>query len=95
MKITQVLLTTTLLFGLTQAAYANHHGVEDGKQGCHKADTNNDGAISRDEFMAKHQARAEKMFTKLDTNKDGKIDADERKAAHAAMERHHTPPEKK
>jgi Ca2+-binding EF-hand superfamily protein len=95
MKMTQILLTTTLLLGLTQTAYADHHGGEDGKQGCHKADTNNDGAISRDEFMAKHQARAEKMFSKLDANKDGKIDSEERKAAHQGAGHHHSKDEKK
>ncbi|MDP2153477.1 MAG: EF-hand domain-containing protein [Methylotenera sp.] len=95
MKITQILLTSTLLFGLVQAAHADHHGGEEGKHSCHKADTNNDGAISRDEFMAKHQAHAEKMFTKLDTNKDGKIDADEHKAAHEGAGHRHAKEEKK
>lgn len=95
MKMTQILLTTTLLLGLTQTAYADHHGGEDVKQGCHIADTNNDGAISRDEFMAKHQARAEKMFTKLDANKDGKIDSAEGKAVHQGAGHHHSKDEKK
>lgn len=83
MKITQILFTSALLFGLAPSAYADHHNNEDSTHGCHKTDANHDGAISRDEFMRKQQARAEKMFTKLDTNKDGKIDADELKAVHA------------
>ncbi|WP_036302217.1 EF-hand domain-containing protein [Methylotenera sp. L2L1] len=95
MKITQILLTSTLLFGLAQVAHADHHGGEAGKHGCQKADTNNDGAISRDEFMAKHQARAEKMFSKLDANNDGKIDADERKAAHEGVGHRYSKEDKK
>ena len=94
MKITQILLTSTLLLGLANVAYANHHMGEAGANHCEHTDMNKDGAISREEFMAKHQARAEKMFNKLDTNKDGKIDANERKAGHEAMERHHMMPEK-
>jgi Ca2+-binding EF-hand superfamily protein len=95
MKITHILFTSTLLLGLAQAAYADHHGDEEGKHSCHKTDMNKDGAISRDEFMAKHQARAEKMFTKLDKNKDGKIDTDERKAAHEGAGHHHAKEENK
>lgn len=84
MKITQSLLMSALLLGLAQSANAAHDGVGDRCDG-HKhswqdADTDKDGAVSHDEFLASHQARAEKMFTKLDTNKDGKIDATERKA---------------
>jgi Ca2+-binding EF-hand superfamily protein len=96
MKITHMLITSTLLLGLTQVAYADHHGGEEGKHSCHnKADTNSDAAISRDEFMAQHQARAEKMFTKIDANKDGKIDADERKAAHENMGHRYSKEDKK
>lgn len=94
MKTTQILLTATLLLGLTPLAQADHHGNEGGQHGCQKADSNHDGAISRDEFMAKHQARAEKMFSKLDANKDGKIDADEHKAAHSGKAHHHAKDEK-
>ncbi|ACT48761.1 Calcium-binding EF-hand-containing protein [Methylotenera mobilis JLW8] len=94
MKITHMLLTSAILLGLTNAAYANHHAGEEGEH-CEHADTNKDGTISREDFMMKHQKRAEKMFSRMDTNKDGKIDANERKAAHAAMEHHSTTTEKK
>jgi len=95
MKITHMLLTSTLLLGLANVAYANHHMGEAGANHCEHADMNKDGTISREEFMMKHQKRAEKMFTRMDTNKDGKIDANERKAAHEAMEHHPTPPPEK
>lgn len=90
MKITHVLLAGTLAFGLANIAYANHHTGDEAKHSCGNADANKDGVISKDEFMAQHQARAEKMFTKLDTNKDGKIDDAEQKAAHSATGHTHT-----
>ncbi len=93
MKTLKFLAISSLLLGLTQAAYAAHDGTDHDKMASHHhswqdADTNNDGVISKEEFMAKHQQRAEKMFTKLDTNKDGKVDAAERKAMHDKCERH-------
>ncbi len=48
------------------------------------ADTNKDGAVSRDEFLAGHAM----MFDHADTNKDGKLTPEERKAHHAAMRQH-------
>lgn len=55
-----------------------------------KLDTNGDGVLSKDEFMAlaakahdpaKAKERLEKRFAKLDTNKDGVISLDEFLAA--------------
>ncbi len=94
MKITHIVTATALALGLAQLAYANHHGG-DGKScdrkhhGMQDADTNKDGAISRDEFMSSHQAMADKMFAKMDANKDGKIDQAERDAMKAKMQEHH------
>lgn len=45
------------------------------------ADTNKDGAISRDEMAAAHA----RMFDMADANKDGQLTAAERKAHHAQM----------
>jgi Ca2+-binding EF-hand superfamily protein len=39
-------------------------------------DTNNDGTVSRDEFMAGHQ-QADERFARMDSNKDGSISRDE------------------
>jgi Ca2+-binding EF-hand superfamily protein len=49
-----------------------------GQKGFQRADTNGDGAISRDEALA----RSEKRFARLDTNGDGVITQEEMKAAH-------------
>lgn len=89
MKIVQIVAMTALALGLSQMAYADHHGT-DGMHCKHKgmmqdADVNKDGAVSRDEFMSAHQARADKMFAKLDANKDGKVDQAERDAMKAKM----------
>lgn len=45
-----------------------------------RADTNGDGAVSRDEFLTYERTRAEQMFDKLDTNKDGSIQRAELKS---------------
>ena len=86
MKLIKILMMSSLLFGLTQYAYAEHHEMQHDKEAhghsWKAADTNKDGVVSKDEFMVKHQARAEKMFAKLDTNKDGKVDDAEMKAMH-------------
>jgi len=80
----------SLAAGLSQIANADDtsdmgrmHSMHDDMM--KDADTNNDGAISRDEFTTTHQTRAEKMFKKLDANNDGKIDQTERKAKRGMM----------
>jgi uncharacterized membrane protein YebE (DUF533 family) len=95
MKILHIITATALALGLSQLAYANHHEGADGKACAHKkhgmqdADANNDGAISRDEFMSSHQARADKKFAMMDANNDGKIDQAERDAMKAKWKEHH------
>lgn len=93
MKTLQILAISSLLLGLSQTASANHHEMNhdhpgDKMHSWQDADANKDGVVSKDEFMAKHQARAEKMFSKMDENKDGKIDDAERKAMHEKCDRH-------
>lgn len=48
------------------------------------ADTNHDGAVSKDEFVAAHL----KMFDMADTNHDGQLTPAERMAARAKMREH-------
>ena len=93
MKTLQILAISSLLLGLSQTANADHHEMNHDHADKHAhswldADANKDGVVSKDEFMAKHQQRAEKMFTKMDANKDGKIDDAERKAMHDKCDRH-------
>ena len=93
MKTLQILAISSLLLGLSQTANADHHEMNHDHAGKHAhswldADANKDGVVSKDEFMAKHQQRAEKMFTKMDANKDGKIDDAERKAMQEKCDHH-------
>ncbi len=94
MKTLHIITISSLLLGLSQIANADHHeGGHHDHVAAHKhswmdADTNKDGVVSKDEFMAKHQERAEKMFSKLDANNDGKVDEAEKKAMHAKCDRH-------
>ena len=56
-----------------------------------KADTDNDGKISRDEFRAAREQRSEKFFQRMDANNDGFIDKTERMAfvGKKCADRHH------
>lgn len=61
---------------LASPATAGHHKSGEGKKDRFaKTDTNGDGVISRDEFMA----RAAKRFEKMDANGDGSLSKDEMK----------------
>ncbi len=60
------------------------HGGDQGGMGMmmlQMADTNKDGAVSRDEFLAAHA----KHFDMVDANHDGKLTKVERQAAHDKM----------
>lgn len=46
-----------------------------------KADANKDGYLTKDEMLAMHKARLDKMFTEADTNHDGKLSKDEMETA--------------
>lgn len=58
---------------VSNAAFIVAH--KDGGCGKHKMDSDGDGVISKDEFMA----HAEKKFSKKDRNGDGVISKDEKK----------------
>lgn len=89
MKTSMLTLASMALISLSAgAAFAGHHeGGMDGKskKGYYmkKMDTNEDGQISKDEFMAKY----EKKFDKKDTNGDGFISKDEMKEAKKEMKK--------
>ena len=83
-----LLLSSVLAFGPV-AAYANHHeGAETEKMEM-KADVNNDGKVSYEEFKAAREKHMEEHFKRRDTNSDGFIDAAEKKAAREGMMKHH------
>ena len=87
MKIVQTLIMVSLAAGLSQIANADDTSDMGRMHSMHDymmkdADTNNDGAISRDEFMTNHKTRSEKMFTKLDTNNDSALSRDEFTTTH-------------
>lgn len=50
-----------------------------------KADTDQDGKISHEEFTAASEKRSERHFKRMDANADGFIDKAERHAAFAKM----------
>jgi hypothetical protein len=88
------LITLALASGVAFSAitvYANHH---DGAKHDHstweqKADSNQDGKISLDEYKAARDQRLEDRFKRLDANNDGFIDAAERDAAKEKWRAHH------
>jgi len=83
-----LLLSTVLALG-TVAAYANHHEGEESKVNEMKADVNNDGKVSYEEFKAAREKHMEQHFKRMDTNGDGFIDAAEKQAARDNMKKHH------
>jgi Ca2+-binding EF-hand superfamily protein len=68
--------STVLILGAS--AYANEGATTTTKKGTmfEQSDTNSDGAISKEEFLA----NAEKRFSKIDANNDGKLTKEEFKA---------------
>lgn len=68
---------------LAVPAMAGHHKSGEGKPARFaKIDTDGDGVISRDEFMA----RAAKRFAKMDANGDGRLSKNEMRRAY---KKHH------
>jgi Ca2+-binding EF-hand superfamily protein len=83
MKAISTLIVAGCLLGaapLAQACGMKHGGACGGVH-LKEMDTNGDGAISKKEFNAFHDAR----FKDLDGNKDGKISQDEMGAMHGGM----------
>ena len=81
----KLFMTAALIsaFALTSnAVLAEHHegGEHKGKR-MERVDTDGDGSISKEEFVARH----EEMFSKMDTNGDGTLSKEERKAGKEKM----------
>lgn len=75
-----VLLSSVLAFG-TAGVQAEQHGKHESEKHEMKADVNNDGKVSYDEFKAAREKHMEEHFKRRDSNGDGFIDEAERKAA--------------
>jgi len=69
-------------FGAMVAYADNHKGSETEKHEM-KADVNNDGKVSYEEFKNLRMKHMDAHFKRRDTNSDGFIDAEEKKAARA------------
>lgn len=87
----KLILASALIFAASTAVQANEHegGKCAWKKGNHswmdKADTNNDGTLTKAEFMASN----EEFFKKLDANNDGSVTKEERSAHHDKMKAEH------
>ncbi len=65
-------------------AYADHHGGKNrGEKMFEKHDTNGDGVISKEEFMA----HAEERFGKMDKDGDGKVTKEEAREVREEMKK--------
>ena len=82
-KLMAAALLAALAATTSQAAFAEDHngkGPRDGGRGEHhmKADTNDDGLISLDEFLTMKKQR----FAEMDANNDGNLSREEMRDAH-------------
>jgi Ca2+-binding EF-hand superfamily protein len=80
-------LSSALVFSAV-TAFANHHEGTETEAKEMKADANNDGKVSYEEFKAAREQHMEEHFKRRDTNGDGFIDANEQKAAREGMKEH-------
>ncbi|MGD9350041.1 MAG: hypothetical protein PVF71_10315, partial [Desulfobacterales bacterium] len=72
-----ILSGIALFIGAASIANAGHHGHSMFSGGLNEMDSNNDGAVSFDEYSAYHTERLRWGFNALDTNSDGLISSDE------------------
>lgn len=85
-----LLLSTVFATGSfsVMTAYADHHKGADTEKHDMKADANNDGKVSYEEFKDARLKHMEEHFKRRDANSDGFIDADEKKAAREKHKAH-------
>ncbi len=86
-SISYLALSVVLAFGAA-SVYAEHHGGKETEKHEMKADVNNDGKVSFEEFKSARMKHMEEHFKRRDTNGDGFIDADEKKAAREKHKAH-------
>jgi len=86
--ISYVLVSLLLAFG-SATVYANHHEGGETEKTEMKADVNNDGKVSYEEFKAAREKYMEEHFKRRDVNGDGFIDEAEKKAAREKWKEHH------
>lgn len=80
-SLTTLSLVLALAAGTAYAVDAPQEGAQEHGHMLKETDTNNDGAVSKDEWRAK----GDKMFSEIDANGDSKISTDEMKAHHKQM----------
>lgn len=86
-SISYVALTAMLAFGAV-TVYAEHHAGSEAEKHAMKADVNNDGKVSFEEFKNARIKKMEQRFKHRDTNGDGFIDESERAAAKEKFKAH-------
>jgi hypothetical protein len=82
------LVLLVVFFG-SSTIYADHHQDTETEQYEMKADTNNDGKISYEEFKAAREKHMQEHFKRRDLNGDGFIDQNEKKAAKEKWMQYH------
>jgi len=86
-SISYLVLSAVLAFGAV-SVYADHHGGKESEKQEMKADVNNDGKVSFEEFKNARMKHMEEHFKRRDVNGDGFIDAEEKKAARERRKAH-------
>jgi Ca2+-binding EF-hand superfamily protein len=78
-----ILMTAAAVFVISPAMADDHKGKKDGKkleEMFKSTDSDSDGMISLDEYLAHVEEKAGKKFSEKDTNDDGMVSMDEAKA---------------
>jgi Ca2+-binding EF-hand superfamily protein len=70
-------------------SYADHHEHTETEHYEMKADVNNDGKVSYEEFKAAREKHMQEHFKRRDLNGDGFIDENEKKAAKKNWKQYH------